>query len=286
MHVRRAEGREGPGADGCRGGGCGRRAGGAQQGQEGGGGRRGGREEGLVESTPVKLVVGLGNPGPEYETTRHNVGWWVIDHLADVWRFPPWRAMPDARATDGEVDGRRVRLLKPQTFMNLSGHALAPYVQRPFWAIANDLLVVVDDVALPLGTYRFRAKGSAGGHNGLRSVEDALGTQEYARLRIGIGRADAIPGEVLRDFVLGDFTGGEAAVVRELFPALRAGVTTWITDGIVAAMNRHSGRPASPEPPPPGSSPPPESPPPESLPPESEPESEPESPLGALPPPA
>ena len=190
----------------------------------------------------MKLVVGLGNPGPEYESTRHNVGWWVVDHLADVWRFPPWRAKPHARATDGTVDGRRVRLLEPLTFMNLSGDALVPYVHRPFWAAANDLLVVVDDVALPLGTWRFRARGSAGGHNGLRSVEDALGTHEYPRLRIGVGQVDPVPGAVLRDFVLGAFAPDEAAVVHELLPTLRAGVGAWITDGMVAAMNRYPGR--------------------------------------------
>ncbi len=198
----------------------------------------------------MKLVVGLGNPGPEYETTRHNVGWWVVNHLADVWRFPAWRPVERAHAADGEVHGRRVRLLKPLTFMNLSGDALAPYVDRPFWSVANDLLVVVDDVALPLGTFRFRAKGSSGGHNGLRSIEDAFGTIDYARLRIGVGPGEQVPGAVLRDFVLGSFSREEAAVIAELYPALRAGVETWITDGILAAMNRHPGRPASPEPPP------------------------------------
>lgn len=196
----------------------------------------------------MKLVVGLGNPGPEYETTRHNVGWWVIDHLADVWRFPPWRAVPDARAADSTVEGRRVRLLEPLTFMNLSGDALAPYVHRPFWAAANDLLVVVDDVALPVGTFRFRAKGSAGGHNGLRSVEQTLGTTEYSRLRIGVGRTTPIPGEVLRDYVLAPCSAEETTILRALMPALHAGVTTWIVDGIVAAMNRHPGRaPQGPE---------------------------------------
>lgn len=198
----------------------------------------------------MKLVVGLGNPGPEYERTRHNVGWWVVNHLADVWRFPPWRAVPHGRAADGAVHGYRVRLLEPLTFMNLSGDALSPYVDRPFWAVANDLLVVVDDVALPVGAFRFRAKGSAGGHNGLRSVEATLGTQEYARLRIGVGRADPVPGEQLRDYVLGEFADAETEAVRELFPALTAGISTWITDGIVAAMNRHPGRPAAPAPPP------------------------------------
>lgn len=191
----------------------------------------------------MKLVVGLGNPGIEYERTRHNVGWWALAHLADVWRFPPWRALPDALASDGTVEGRRTRLLMPQTYMNRSGDALEGYVSRPFWAVANDLLVVVDDIALPVGTFRFRAKGSAGGHNGLRSVEATFGTQEYARLRIGVGRAEPVPGEVLRDFVLGEFATDEAEGVRALLPTLAAGIATWITDGIVVAMNRYPGRP-------------------------------------------
>ncbi len=185
----------------------------------------------------MKLVVGLGNPGREYENTRHNVGWWVVDHLADVWRFAPWRAVPDARATDGTLEGRRMRLLEPMTFMNHSGGALGPYVHRPFWAAANDLLVVVDDVALPLGSWRFRAKGSAGGHNGLKSVEHALGTQDYARLRIGVGRAEPVPAETLRDFVLGEFGADEAAVVRQLLPALELATREW------ALLGKPSGRP-------------------------------------------
>jgi len=176
----------------------------------------------------VKLVVGLGNPGREYENTRHNVGWWVIDHLAGVWRFPPWRAVADARATEGSLDGRKVRLLEPQTYMNRSGDALAPYVHRPFWSVRNDLLVVVDDVALPLGTWRYRTKGSAGGHNGLKSIEHTLGTQEYARLRIGVGPGEVVPGEGLRDFVLGEFSEPERVVVREQFGAIRGAMEGWL----------------------------------------------------------
>lgn len=179
----------------------------------------------------MKLVVGLGNPGREYEGTRHNVGWWVVDHLADVWRFPPWRAVPDARATDGTLDGKKVRLLEPLTFMNGSGEALAPYVHRPFWAVAKDLLVVVDDVALPLGSWRFRAKGSSGGHNGLGSIEATLGTREYARLRIGVGRAEPAPQETLRDFVLGEFVAEESVLVRTIFPALELAAREWATLG-------------------------------------------------------
>jgi PTH1 family peptidyl-tRNA hydrolase len=186
----------------------------------------------------VKLVVGLGNPGREYEGTRHNVGWWVTDHLADVWRFPPWRNAPNARATEGSVAGRRVRLLEPQTFMNHSGDALAPYVHRPFWSVRDDLLVVVDDVALPLGTWRYRAKGSAGGHNGLRSIEHALGTQEYARLRIGVGPGEPVPGAVLRDFVLGEFSVEDAGVVRALLPGLTGAVEEWVRTGMALAGER------------------------------------------------
>ena len=199
----------------------------------------------------MKLVVGLGNPGQEYENTRHNVGWWVVDHLADVWRFPPWHAASSARAADGVVAGHRVRLLEPLTFMNLSGDALAPYVQRPFWSVRNDLLVIVDDVALPLG-----APAPVGAVDpGAQAPINGISLEEYARLRVGVGPGAPIPGEVLRDFVLGAFTPPEAVEVRALLPVLCASVATWITEGIVVAMNRHPGRIASPEPPPSASEP-------------------------------
>ncbi|MHB1311690.1 MAG: aminoacyl-tRNA hydrolase, partial [Gemmatimonadaceae bacterium] len=138
-----------------------------------------------------------------------------------------------ARPTEGSLDGRKVRLLEPRTYMNRSGDALAPYVHRPFWSVRNDLLVVVDDVALPLGTWRYRTKGSAGGHNGLRSIEQALGTQEYARLRVGVGPGEVVPGAVLRDFVLGEFGAEETAVVRAQLPALVAAVAEWVARGTI-----------------------------------------------------
>jgi PTH1 family peptidyl-tRNA hydrolase len=138
------------------------------------------------DDDPMKVIVGLGNPGKEYERTRHNVGWWVVDHLADVWRFDSWRKDGEARVATGSVGSAKVRLIKPLTYMNLSGAVLRPYMRRPFWSAATDLMVVVDEVALPLGRYRFRAKGSAGGHNGLKSIEGTVQSQEYPRLRIGI----------------------------------------------------------------------------------------------------
>ncbi len=187
----------------------------------------------------MKIVVGLGNPGPEYERTRHNVGWMVLDHLADVWRFEGWKKNGDSRVVSGLAGGHRVRLVKPQTFMNLSGAALRPYLRREGWDKSRDLLVVVDEVALPVGTYRIRARGSAGGHNGLKSVEGALGSQEYARLRLGVGPED--PSRRRRDlskYVLGEFGKAERKVVDEVLPATVEVVETWLKEGAEVAMNR------------------------------------------------
>jgi peptidyl-tRNA hydrolase, PTH1 family len=189
----------------------------------------------------MKVIVGLGNPGKEYERTRHNVGWWVVDHLAGVWRFDGWRKDGDARVANGTVGTAKVRLVKPQTFMNLSGGALRPYLRRPFWAAATDLMIVVDEVALPLGTYRFRAKGSAGGHNGLKSIENAVGSQEYARLRIGIAPEDPSRRGDLSDYVLDNFGKQEAGVVGALLPTFTDALELWITSGITPVMNKYTG---------------------------------------------
>ncbi|MFI5232078.1 MAG: aminoacyl-tRNA hydrolase [Gemmatimonadales bacterium] len=190
----------------------------------------------------MKVVVGLGNPGREYSGTRHNVGWWVVDHLADVWRFDGWKKDGEAHVTTGTVGGKRVRLVKPQTYMNLSGNALVRYARRPFWSAAQDLLVVVDEVQLPVGRYRFRAKGSAGGHNGLKSVEGQLGTQEYARLRVGVGPTEPDRRVVLKDYVLGNFGKAEAVTVRDLLPAFVEAIEMWVAEGILPVMNRYAGK--------------------------------------------
>jgi PTH1 family peptidyl-tRNA hydrolase len=176
----------------------------------------------------VKLVVGLGNPGKQYELTRHNVGWWVIDHLADVWHFESWRKDRDALVSDGRFGNVRVRLMKPQTFMNLSGNAVAPYLRRDNWTPASNLLVIVDEVALPLGSHRFRASGSAGGHNGLKSIEAHVGTQDYARLRIGIRPAADQPIGDLSAFVLGKAGKAEREAIRAQFGALEEVVRRWL----------------------------------------------------------
>lgn len=187
----------------------------------------------------MKVILGLGNPGPEYERTRHNVGWWVVDHLADVWRFEGWRKDGDARVASGIVGGTRVRLVKPQTYMNLSGAVLKPYLRREGWRHMHDLLVVSDEVALPVGSFRVRAGGSAGGHNGLKSIEGALGSQEYARLRIGVGPEDPSRrrGD-LSDYVLSDFGKRDEQLVRDNFDTLVQLAETWLVDGAQVAMNK------------------------------------------------
>jgi PTH1 family peptidyl-tRNA hydrolase len=193
-----------------------------------------------ADEQPMKIVVGLGNPGKEYENTRHNVGWWVVDHLADVWRFDSWKRDGDARVASGTVNGVKVRLIKPQTYMNLSGAVLRPYLRRPFWSAATDLMIVVDEVQLPVGRFRFRAKGSAGGHNGLKSVEGTLKSQDYSRLRVGVG-SEHERGGTLADFVLSDFGKRDSETVRELLPSLTDALALWTKEGIAPVMNRFPG---------------------------------------------
>jgi len=190
---------------------------------------------------PMKLIVGLGNPGKSYVDTRHNVGWWVIDHLAGVWRFDGWRKDQNALVCEGRLAGQRVRLVKPQTYMNLSGGILRSYLRRESWSAAKDLLIIVDDVALPVGRYRLRAKGSAGGHNGLKSIEGAVGGQEYARLRIGVGpAADRERKGDLADYVLNKMGKGERHDVEALFPDLVALTECWLAEGVERGMSKYN----------------------------------------------
>ena len=195
----------------------------------------------------MKVIVGLGNPGREYAATRHNVGWWLIDHLADVWHFDGWKKDSDSHISNGVVGGVKVRLVKPQTYMNLSGQALKNFVRRPFWSPATDLLIAVDEVQLPVGTIRLRPRGSAGGHNGLKSVEHALGSQEYPRLRIGVGPSEERKGIYtnLADFVLAPFARDEREDILALMPRMTELAETWLSQGIEKAMNLFNRRPST-----------------------------------------
>jgi PTH1 family peptidyl-tRNA hydrolase len=192
----------------------------------------------------LKVILGLGNPGRQYEATRHNVGWWLLDHLAGVWRFDGWKRDGDSMVTNATVHGTRVRMNKPLTYMNLSGSVLRNYLRRTLWSHSHDLLVVSDEVALPVGRYRLRARGSAGGHNGLKSIEAAIGNQEYARLRIGVGPSEERRGiyKDLSDFVLAPFSRDEREDIMALMPKLEDAVDLWMREGIERAMNAHNRR--------------------------------------------
>ncbi len=183
-----------------------------------------------------RAIVGLGNPGPEYERTRHNAGWLLVDHLAQRFGFSPWRKGDQAMITSGTLRGVPVRLLKPMTWMNRSGDALRQ-LRSPGWNPSDDLLVLVDDVAFPPGEFRLRKSGSPGGHNGLRSIEAALQSREYARLRIGIG-AKPSGWDDLADWVLGRFGKEESAVLDASLDSMADAVECWIHEGIELAMTR------------------------------------------------
>ena len=186
----------------------------------------------------MKVVCGLGNPGEEYAATRHNVGWWVMDEVRTRWGFPAWRRDGRARVSEGWREGTPVLLVKPWTYMNRSGAVLAPLSMRPDFEVATDLLVVVDDAALEVGRIRIRAGGSAGGHNGLRSIEAVLRTQEYARLRIGVGGAP--PGVDLSDWVLDEFEEEEGNEIRSMLPDLVDAIAVWLMEGAEPAANRYN----------------------------------------------
>ena len=189
------------------------------------------------------MVVGLGNPGSRYRQTRHNVGFEVAERLAARLGARAWRETPLASLVTVRLDGGELLLVRPLTYMNESGRAVARL--RPPQLPLDRLLVVVDDIPLPVGTLRLRAGGSAGGHNGLRSVEAHLRTQAYPRLRIGVG-APPDPAEQAA-YVLGRFSAAER---RLLEPALERAVDAilcWARDGIDRAMSRYNGPAVAPD---------------------------------------
>lgn len=185
----------------------------------------------------MKVVVGIGNPGREYAGTRHNVGFDVVDALACADGIEVTKRRFDALTGEGMVARERVMLVKPQTFVNLSGIAVRQSLD--FYKLPpGDLLVVCDDANLPLGKIRFRREGSSGGHNGLESIVAHLGTEAFARLRIGIGRE----GRDLVDHVLGRFSKAERAVMDETMIDAMRGVGVWLTRGIDACMNEFNAK--------------------------------------------
>ncbi len=194
----------------------------------------------------MKRIVGLGNPGDEYARTRHNIGRRLMEFIAGEEKVKfAFKKSQKAALAPVSWNGEALHLAHPLTYMNLSGEAIAALVK--YWKIAasKDLLIVVDDVALPFGTFRLRGEGSPGGHNGLASIEEHLGSREYPRLRIGIGPREnkteaKSTGSVepLRDYVLSAFTAAEEKKMKELLGKGREACRAWISEPLAKAMNR------------------------------------------------
>jgi len=185
----------------------------------------------------MKLVVGLGNPGSKYHGTRHNIGFELVDRLARGGSDAAFAHKFDGLLAEVEIDFRRVLLLKPETFMNLSGRSVGQ-AMRFFKLPVTDLLVVCDDLSLPLGKLRLRPAGSDGGQKGLRDIAANLGTDQYPRLRIGIGENQDIDAV---DFVLTRFRNSERPIIDDALILASQAVAVWVTQGIDAAMNRFNG---------------------------------------------
>lgn len=189
----------------------------------------------------MKWVVGLGNPGPRYAGTRHNVGFMVVTRLAERWSVPLKAGPCRSKTGEGVFGGEPVGLALPQTMMNASGRAVACLLKR--WNLdPADLLVICDDVALPLGMIRMRPKGSDGGHQGLASVLEEIQTEAIARLRIGVRSSRPVRAEDLTEFVLERFAAMEKKPLEAGLQLGRQACETWVARGVSAAMNRFNRR--------------------------------------------
>jgi PTH1 family peptidyl-tRNA hydrolase len=192
----------------------------------------------------VKLIVGLGNPGYEYHLTPHNLGFMAVDRLAESHGVELTRREAQALTAATEIEKERVILAKPQTFMNLSGMAVARLLQQ-YELPVGDLIVLLDDVDLSLGTLRIRSRGSAGTHNGLKSVIGALQAEDFARVRMGVGPDR--PVEDLVSYILRPFRRADLEPVAELIERAAEAVSVILREGIPAAMNRFNRRVKSPK---------------------------------------
>jgi PTH1 family peptidyl-tRNA hydrolase len=189
----------------------------------------------------MKLIVGLGNPGPQYEKTRHNVGWQVVDAFAKKFRIDVTKHEKSAFTGTGRVAGGSVMVAKPLTYMNLSGDAVRLLVNA-YVESTQDLIVVYDDIDLPLGKLRIRPNGSAGTHNGMRSIISMIATENFPRLRVGIGVSDEGP---LRDYVLDEFTLDEKPVVDRAISRAVDALVLFARDDLKRAMNEFNKDPVA-----------------------------------------
>jgi peptidyl-tRNA hydrolase, PTH1 family len=210
----------------------------------------------MLETQSISLIVGLGNPGAEYERTRHNIGFMAVDRLATSWsislgkekRF--YGIFGEGRLSSRLASSGKIRLLKPTTYMNISGQSVRACAD---WFKGNpeNILVIYDDMDLPLGKLRLRPSGSAGGHNGMKSIISHLGTQNFPRLRLGIGRGgkgdvdNAIASKAnqnVTNHVLGGFSATETKILPEIFDLAESTVTSILADGLEKAMSLYNSR--------------------------------------------
>lgn len=187
----------------------------------------------------MKIIVGLGNPGKRYAGTRHNIGFALIDTLAQSPNAGRFQERFDAEVAELVEEGEKILLVKPQTFMNLSGQCVRQLVD--FYQVpVEDLLIVCDDINLPLGQLRIRARGSHGGHNGLRDIQAHLGTNEYSRMRIGVGAPDE---EIdAADYVLDRFRSSELPLINDAVLLASQAVAVWLHQDIEACMNQFNAK--------------------------------------------
>lgn len=188
-------------------------------------------------TTDWYMIVGLGNPGREYEETRHNIGWLALDALAKRYNLRYDETRDKAIIAKGTIRNKRVLLVKPQTYMNLSGQSVQP-LSKFFKVTPDRILVVADDMDIDFGKLRLRAQGSAGGQKGLKDILQRMGTQEISRLRLGIGRP---PGKMPAPaWVLQKFQGDDAIIAAQLADRGADAIETWLASGIEIAMSNHN----------------------------------------------
>jgi PTH1 family peptidyl-tRNA hydrolase len=213
----------------------------------------------MLETQSISLIVGLGNPGAEYERTRHNIGFMAVDRLATAWsislgkekRF--YGIFGEGRLSSrlvhaSHANSGKIRLLKPTTYMNVSGQSVRACADW-FKAKPENILVIYDDMDLPLGKLRLRPSGSAGGHNGMKSIITHLGTQNFPRLRLGIGRGGQSESAIatkanqnVTNHVLGGFSSSETKVLPEIFSMTESAIDSILTDGLEKAMSLYNSR--------------------------------------------
>jgi peptidyl-tRNA hydrolase, PTH1 family len=191
-----------------------------------------------LEVRKVKCIVGLGNPGKKYELTRHNVGFWAVDELSDQWGIPFQKEKWGSLVAEGVVHGEKVILLKPLTYMNLSGEAVGSAI-RFLKLPVEDLLVLFDDMDIPLGQVRLRLKGSSGGHNGIKSIIQHLGSEQFKRIKIGIGRPPTYMS--VTDYVLAPFPKTDHELASGATISTVDAVKEWLMNDFLSSMNKYNG---------------------------------------------